>query len=626
MAVRGQGDTVTRRSIQPGILALALALTACGSSRDQQKQVPEPAPTAAPEPGQPDPFASARGVTIDPDAAKALPADTAGAFTIADLPHLVTQLGLGVTNSDLVQALRAELARVIGFDLLDPAAATAAGVRTDAPVTLAWLDHDARQLALVVTVADATKLEAALSGRPLLVRGTRAIIPLGERGQQTLQRLTSSPSSLAASGRLEVMDQVQFGADAALYLGDSASPALAGASGTGVGFTVRDDAVLLRAVTLFPGDAPTPGSFAKIASHALGASDIYAQPDFHHPLLASLLIGGPALSFGSGAPLDHFVPATGPSVAADPPGTSSDELAEIDQKIRAFEVSYLPGVATARARLVDALGITALRAGRIEKGLAYYGALVFRNTKTTEVAARALALWQQRTQSKNAVALAELQKKRALAVAKTQALNAGVLAQMKDLDDAAFATLTGSADFGSGLDDADVYGGLLGDPVGSANGGLGRSGRGAGGGGTGYGTIGTGKYGVIGHGSGGGGTGYGSGSGGMRGRHSDPKVRIGNSAVQGDLDKNIIRRYVRRQLPQIRYCYEKQLLTDPKLAGTVRVHFVIGVNGAVTSASASGISKEVSSCVARAVRAIRFPKPKGGGVVEVTYPFRFKSA
>ncbi len=615
---------MTRRPIQTGILALALALAACGSPRDQRKPAPEPQPTAAPAANQPDPFAATRGVTIDADAANVLPADTAGALTIADLPRLVTQLGLGVANSDLVQALRGELTRVIGFDLLDPAAATAAGVRTDAPVTLAWLDHDARELALVVAVADATKLEAALSGRPLLIRGTRAIIPLGERGPRTLQRLTSSPSSLADSGHLAVMARVQFGADAALYLGNGASPALAGIDGMGVGFTVRDDALLLRAVAQFPGDGPTPGTFAKIAARALGASDIQSDPDFQHPLLTSLLEGGPALSFAPGAPLDRLVPARGPFAAADPPGVSSAELAAIDQQIRALESSYLPGVASARARLLDALGITALRAGRIEHGLAYYGAQVFRNAKTTDVVDRAVELWRQRSQSKDAIALAELEKKRMVAMAKSQALNAGVLSQMKDLDGAAFATLTGSADFGSGLDDADVYGGLLGDSIdGDTNGGPGLSGTGAGGGGTGYGTIGTGQYGVIGHGSGGG-TGY--GRGGMRGHGAASQVRPGNSAVKGALDKNIIRRYIRRRLPQIKYCYEKQLLADPDLAGTVRVHFIIDTEGRVVSASANGVSKEVSDCVARAVRTIQFPRPTGGGVVEVTYPFVFTSA
>ena len=37
-------------------------------------------------------------------------------------------------------------------------------------------------------------------------------------------------------------------------------------------------------------------------------------------------------------------------------------------------------------------------------------------------------------------------------------------------------------------------------------------------------------------------------------------IRIGNATATGDLDKSIIRRYIRRKLPRIKYCYEKQLL------------------------------------------------------------------
>ena len=37
-------------------------------------------------------------------------------------------------------------------------------------------------------------------------------------------------------------------------------------------------------------------------------------------------------------------------------------------------------------------------------------------------------------------------------------------------------------------------------------------------------------------------------------------MNIGNATATGDLDKNIIRRYIRQKLPQIQHCYEKQLV------------------------------------------------------------------
>jgi len=185
-------------------------------------------------------------------------------------------------------------------------------------------------------------------------------------------------------------------------------------------------------------------------------------------------------------------------------------------------------------------------------------------------------------------------------------------------------TFTGTADFSSGLDDQTVFGGKLGDETGEVSGGLGSTG--SGGGGTGWGTIGTGRYGTLGHGSGtGSGYGVGGGRGGMRGRRgSAPQVKIGVPDSRGDLDKNIIRRYIRRSLPKIRFCYEKELAGDPKLRGTVSVKFRIEGTGMVHAAEAEGISAAVATCVAAAIRAIQFPKPKGGGVVEVKYPFTFR--
>jgi hypothetical protein len=213
--------------------------------------------------------------------------------------------------------------------------------------------------------------------------------------------------------------------------------------------------------------------------------------------------------------------------------------------------------------------------------------------------------------------------------AQEQARKAGILGIMANQQGGAFASLTGTADFSSGLDDRDVYGGLIGNEVGEMAGGWGYgvSGVGPGGGGTGWGTIGTGKYGLLGHGSGtGSGYGTGSGRGGMRGRKaSAPEVRIGNASATGDLDKNIIRRYIRRKLPQIKYCYEKQLIVKPALSGTVVTQFQISPKGVVQGASASGIGdKSVEDCVSDAIQSIQFPEPKGGGYVNVRYPFTFQ--
>jgi pSer/pThr/pTyr-binding forkhead associated (FHA) protein len=219
-------------------------------------------------------------------------------------------------------------------------------------------------------------------------------------------------------------------------------------------------------------------------------------------------------------------------------------------------------------------------------------------------------------------------------LAREQALedarNAGFLGSTALTQGGAFASLTGTGNLSSGFDDNNIYGGLLGNEAGEMSGGFGygRSGFGPGGGGTGWDTIGTGRYGTIGHGSGAGqGYGAGGGRGSLRGRTAAvPSVAIGQPSSSGDLDKAIIRRYINRNLQKIRYCYEKQLLAKPTLAGTVQSQFFITPNGTVASSNASGVDGEVASCVADVIKNIEFPKPNGGGSVQVNYPFIFHAS
>ena len=53
----------------------------------------------------------------------------------------------------------------------------------------------------------------------------------------------------------------------------------------------------------------------------------------------------------------------------------------------------------------------------------------------------------------------------------------------------------------------------------------------------------------------------------------------------------------------------------------------ISPEGVVQGARAGGFGdKEVEDCVAAAIQSIQFPKPKGGGYVNVRYPFTFQPA
>lgn len=214
-----------------------------------------------------------------------------------------------------------------------------------------------------------------------------------------------------------------------------------------------------------------------------------------------------------------------------------------------------------------------------------------------------------------------------------EARTAGVLGSAALVTGQAFASLTSTEDLSSGFDAADVYGPMFGaEGEGHGYFGYGRSGFGPGGGcdrGD-CGIIGTPDgYGKIGL-SGKKGDGWGlPGRGGPgAGRHAPrvPEPRFGTATGSGDIDPAIIRRYVKRQTDKIAYCYERQLLAHPGIAGTVQVSFFISPNGTVASSTGAGFDAEVASCVAEVVHAIEFPRPPSGGGVQVNYPFTFRAA
>jgi TonB family protein len=212
-------------------------------------------------------------------------------------------------------------------------------------------------------------------------------------------------------------------------------------------------------------------------------------------------------------------------------------------------------------------------------------------------------------------------------LAEEQAKNAGILGVLKMNEGSHIASIFGR-DSALGNDASDVLGGLVGNAIGEAYGvgGLGLVGTGSGGGGTGEGTIGLGNLGTIGKGGGGGnGSGYGRGAGGLGGRRAHaPDVIPGQANVRGSLDKEIIRRIIRRHINEVKYCYEQELTKKPELGGRIMVQFTIAASGQVIASvlqnSTMGNAR-VENCTVQAVRRWEFPKPLGGGIVIVSYPF-----
>lgn len=118
-----------------------------------------------------------------------------------------------------------------------------------------------------------------------------------------------------------------------------------------------------------------------------------------------------------------------------------------------------------------------------------------------------------------------------------------------------------------------------------------------------------------------------SGTGFQSAESAGPIGRIGGDpVVLGELDRSLIDQVVKRKMNQIRYCYMHELTKDPELSGKVVVQFVIEADGSVSSAKTKSTTmnnNSVESCINGRFMRAKFPEPKGGGSVTVSYPFVF---
>jgi pSer/pThr/pTyr-binding forkhead associated (FHA) protein len=211
--------------------------------------------------------------------------------------------------------------------------------------------------------------------------------------------------------------------------------------------------------------------------------------------------------------------------------------------------------------------------------------------------------------------------------AKEVVKNSGLIKLLGSGSASGLSTIFGHGGLGGDLKGA--IGNMFGPAVGDAQGlgGLGLRGTGVGGGGVGN-TIGIGDIGTKGR--GGGLAGYGHGLGNLgRKSGSDVAISSGNPVVEGSMDKELIRRVIHSHANQVRFCYESELQRHPGLNGKVTVKFVIQSNGTVSHAGVDSSSlgnANVEGCIVSRVYQWQFPKPKGGGIVQVNYPFLLKES
>jgi hypothetical protein len=210
------------------------------------------------------------------------------------------------------------------------------------------------------------------------------------------------------------------------------------------------------------------------------------------------------------------------------------------------------------------------------------------------------------------------------AEAQAAILTKGILGILRSTQDARFVDI-----FGHGSAAGDAQESILGNLAsnefadGYGVGGWGILGTGVGGGGYNLRTIGMGKFNTT------GGKDYGRGPGiGNLAQHQPrpPSVTQGILTTKGSLDKEIIRRVVHLHMNEVKFCYDKELSRKADLAGRISVQFVISGVGFVISSvmqSSTMDNPRVESCVVSAVKRWPFPKPTGGGIAIVSYPFNF---
>lgn len=109
-------------------------------------------------------------------------------------------------------------------------------------------------------------------------------------------------------------------------------------------------------------------------------------------------------------------------------------------------------------------------------------------------------------------------------------------------------------------------------------------------------------------------------------RDGGAKAQPPGPAPVGNLSKDEITKVLKRHQNEVRHCYEQALRLKPELAGKIAVKFIVGATGDVLDseiASDTLNDENLKACMLKLVRSWKFPEPRGGGNVTITYPWVF---
>ena len=100
------------------------------------------------------------------------------------------------------------------------------------------------------------------------------------------------------------------------------------------------------------------------------------------------------------------------------------------------------------------------------------------------------------------------------------------------------------------------------------------------------------------------------------------------TVVLGSMDPELLRKILREYIPQFRHCYQQELIGhSEKVKGVIDLNFTISATGKVSKYNIkvkdAQFSQKGVGCMGQVLGLIDFPKPKGGGVVDVRQPLNF---
>jgi hypothetical protein len=102
------------------------------------------------------------------------------------------------------------------------------------------------------------------------------------------------------------------------------------------------------------------------------------------------------------------------------------------------------------------------------------------------------------------------------------------------------------------------------------------------------------------------------------------------TVVLGSMDPDLLRKILQEHIPQFRHCYQQELIAhSDKIKGILDLNFTIDPNGRVSKYEIklkdAAFSKKGIGCMGQVLGVIDFPKPRGGGSVDVRQPLNFFS-